>query len=81
MRGAFYVATAFFIASSIRTAAESAQIKSVITQNHDKCQPVFLTQRRCPEDLLKGVKKLHWLKKSACLQLKHSRVQDTLFRS
>ncbi|KAL7691766.1 hypothetical protein Plhal304r1_c008g0031851 [Plasmopara halstedii] len=36
MRGAFYVATAFFIASSTRTAAESDQIKSVLTQNHDK---------------------------------------------
>ncbi|KAL8011294.1 hypothetical protein Plhal710r2_c053g0160721 [Plasmopara halstedii] len=39
MRGAFYVATALLIASSARTArtaAESVQIKYVITQYYDK---------------------------------------------
>ncbi|KAL8007554.1 hypothetical protein Plhal703r1_c03g0014341 [Plasmopara halstedii] len=54
MRGAFYVATAFFIASSTRTAAESVQIKSVITQNHDKLPAGGSDTKTLPRRSLKG---------------------------
>ncbi|KAL7691780.1 hypothetical protein Plhal304r1_c008g0031991 [Plasmopara halstedii] len=54
MRGAFYVATAFFIASSTRTAAESVQIKSAITQYHDKLPASGSDTKTLPGRSLKG---------------------------
>ncbi|KAL8004247.1 hypothetical protein Plhal703r1_c10g0051701 [Plasmopara halstedii] len=54
MRGAFYVATAFLIASSTRTAAESVQIKSEITQDLDKLPVGDSDTKSLPRRSLKG---------------------------
>ncbi|KAL8011251.1 hypothetical protein Plhal710r2_c053g0160291 [Plasmopara halstedii] len=54
MRGAFYVATAILIASSIRTAAESVQIKSDITQYHDKLPVSDSDTKTLPRRSLRG---------------------------
>ncbi|KAL7694102.1 hypothetical protein Plhal304r1_c002g0005951 [Plasmopara halstedii] len=54
MRGAFYVANAILIASSIRTAAESVQIKSDITQYHDKLPVSDSDTKTLPRRSLRG---------------------------
>ncbi|KAL8004257.1 hypothetical protein Plhal703r1_c10g0051811 [Plasmopara halstedii] len=54
MRGAFYVATAFLIASSTCTAAQSVQIKSVITQYHNKLPADGSDAKTLPRRFLKG---------------------------